>query len=57
MYVDMNVSVSDTVCRSVSISLSATLGKGQSAGVYSGVSVSDTSPIRRSETLCFGQAH
>ena len=43
------MSVSDTVCRNVAISRSATLGKGQSVVVYSGVSVSDTSPVGRTE--------
>ena len=57
MYVDMDVSVSGTVCRSVAISRTVILGKGQSAGVYSGVSVSGNSPVGRSEKWCFGQAH
>ena len=57
MYVDMDVSVSDTVCRNVAISRSATLGKGKSAGVYKGMSDNDTSRVARSEKWCFGQAH
>ena len=58
MYVDMDVSVSDKVSRSIAISRSATLGLKGSQLEYIAVCQSATlAQLAKVKKLCFGQRH